>query len=192
MTRFTEEMHSAVGALGQEAIGRPGIVVVVPDNYLPEPRPEGVGGFGDVAAGGAGTRSEIAIACQTVGTQPDRGLEVSDIWIRSGTAGTQVEFSSVAGGTTFSGYTNQGVLAGDTALGITVCRVFTKNTAAAIAATRRFTTNASVTAGLWVKVPGIFRLRGAPGQNIIIVRPTTDNQSIGCMFAFRELEKRKL
>lgn len=191
MTRFSQHIHDVLGALGQEPIGRPGVVVMIPDDYLPEPRPEGTGGA-NVAAGGAGTRSEIAIACQTIGNQPNLGLEITDMYVRTDIAQGGIEVGNVPAGTTFSGYTNIGQLAGDFALGITVCRVFTKNTAAAIAMTTRFSTVGSATAGEWTRVGGIFRLRGAPGQNIMIVRASADNRVIGVRFRFRELEKRRL
>lgn len=188
MSRYTEDIHAAVGALGQEPVGRPGIVVVVPDNYLPEPRPEGPGGYGDVTAA-AGFRSEIMVGYYST-SDPNHGVELSDIWVRSATANGFIEIVRCS---TASGFNEQTFVAGDTGWGRTMLRIFTKNNAAASTSDGTVTSTFSgPTAGEWAKVPGIIRLRGRRGQTSVIFRPSADNRSIGVKFAYRELEKRSL
>lgn len=188
MSRYTEDIHAAVGALGQEPVGRPGIVVVVPDNYLPEPRPEGPGGVGDVPAN-AGFRSEILVGYYST-SDPNHGVELSDIWVRSATASGTIE---VVRCSTASAFTDQPFVAGDAGWGKTTLRIFTKNTAAASTSDGTVVnTVGAATAGDWVKVLGIIRLRGRRAQTSVIFRPTADNRSIGVKFAYRELEKRSL
>lgn len=188
---YVEDRHAIVGIADQEPLGLPGVVAALPDDWLPSPKFHGTM-VANVAAGGAGFRSEIL--CGFADQSENVALELFDLWVASQSAGGSLEIVATISAT---GFTASGFRGHDLRLnGTGGAALFTKNTAAATtAAGNRLTGGAifCVTADVFVYVPG-FRviMLGGSEPRTILIRGNADNQGVRAMVGWRVLEKRKL
>lgn len=186
---LTGELHAISGELGHRPVGgRVPAVAIIPDDYLPPQRYEGPLGT-SVAAGGAGTRTEIALVLASL--DPNIGCELADLWVSSATAGASVEILRATAGIT--GLTDVPFVSGDLGSQRPRLRLQYKNTAAATAGTDPLVDDVIIaTANVYVRLPGSIILRGKSGQNAIIIRTKADNQNVKVLGRYRDLEKRSL
>lgn len=197
MTSFQDWLHSIAGKLSQTPSGPPGLVAVVPDDFLPDEFTRGAFAI-FVAAGGAGFRSEIEL--ENTSQTDSHGYEIFNMSVLVQGA-TNVQIGEVGPAQAITGYTAQTILNLDfvTKNGVSRDRapqltVQTKNTAAAVTLQQcGFATIATPTTNIWVPIPGRIVLRAIKGGGgRMMVRPTVDVMAIGFMAEWRKLEKRSL
>lgn len=186
--RIIDRIRAAAG-LGNQSSYSVGVapsiqpVLVCENDVVPPLTYRGTTPF-NVAAGGAGTRSEASIVASTVNFFPDAMLEVYVGLLMA----TGVNVQLVAGAT-ISGATALTVLYNDLRLGIAGgIGVSTKNTAAATGTGTAFGGSIAGVSGALAYL-GPFFLKGVAGQHSFMVRPSADNLALSGWFDWRVLHK---
>lgn len=193
---YVEDAHRALGVLDQVPIGPPGLVQTLPDDYVPSFKEHPTFAW-SLAAGGAGTRSEIVLRVDE--RIPDRVVfEITELWLAVTTVSTTMEIMVLTAAAlstlVANAVTDLPNMGRDLGQRNTRLRFTTRNTAAASATERTVMDSiiGSSVSNQYIRIPAGYIIRGGPGNDHICIRPETDNVGIRIMGQARILEKRTL